>query len=347
MVIVTLLRADLCVEFTMADEALALSPISARAAMPSEVDYDAIREAFMETSRGRWFLGEYTKRNRNADTHMVLDAVARIEESLATLRQPEVENQVPKVLAAIRDAIEQAEAAADAALDRAVLVESLGLVHRGIGVIEEITWRWREVGADDQICKLIDSQLAAIEEACRQISAIDPLPELKGAFNLLKQRIEQANAVSSPTPVKASVDVGDGDLTMVDEPPVDAAADAEDEAVLDVVALEMGAPDPEFDDKFDVPSPLTVEPAGPVASEPEPKVDTEPAAIAVAPAESPNPATAVTWPVTAPSLQPAPQLSPSSITVASETLQTPRTPADDPLEPIRRMTQAEKIALFS
>jgi hypothetical protein len=54
----------------MADEAFALSPISARAALPSEEDYAAISEAFMETSRGRWFLTEYAKRNRNADTRM-------------------------------------------------------------------------------------------------------------------------------------------------------------------------------------------------------------------------------------------------------------------------------------
>src|ERR1700722_16397769 len=67
----------------MADEAFALSPISARAAQPSEADYDAIQEAFMETSRGRWFLGEYAKRNRNADTKMGLDAVARSEGPLA------------------------------------------------------------------------------------------------------------------------------------------------------------------------------------------------------------------------------------------------------------------------
>ena len=67
----------------MAEEAFALSPISARAALPSEEDYAAISAAFMETSRGRWFLGEYAKRNRNADTRMVLDAVARIEEIAA------------------------------------------------------------------------------------------------------------------------------------------------------------------------------------------------------------------------------------------------------------------------
>src|SRR6202163_133139 len=89
--IVILTRDDLRDEFIMADEAFALSPISARAALPSEGDYHAISEAFMETSRGRWFLGEYAKRNRNADTHMVLDAVARIEHSLAAQKQPAAE----------------------------------------------------------------------------------------------------------------------------------------------------------------------------------------------------------------------------------------------------------------
>src|SRR6476469_3378110 len=80
-------RGDLRVEFSMADEAFALSPISARATLPGEEDYAAISEAFMETSRGRWFLTEYAKRNRNADTRMVLDAVARIEQSLAEQKE--------------------------------------------------------------------------------------------------------------------------------------------------------------------------------------------------------------------------------------------------------------------
>src|SRR5262245_53128183 len=56
------------IESVMADKAFALSPISARPSLPSEEDYEAIREAFRETSRGRWFLGEYARRNRNADT---------------------------------------------------------------------------------------------------------------------------------------------------------------------------------------------------------------------------------------------------------------------------------------
>src|SRR4051795_1485452 len=99
--------------FSMADEAFALSPISARAALPGEEDYAAIRDAFMETSRGRWFLGEYAKRNRNADTSMVLDAVARIEQALAAQQRLQQQHEIqaaeqsalPEALAAIRNAI--------------------------------------------------------------------------------------------------------------------------------------------------------------------------------------------------------------------------------------------------
>src|SRR5260370_40729667 len=98
--IVSLTRDDLRDEFAMADEAFALSPISARAALPSEEDYAAISAAFMETSRGRWFLGEYAKRNRNADTSMALHALARTEESLAPQRQATAEADAKAGLAA-------------------------------------------------------------------------------------------------------------------------------------------------------------------------------------------------------------------------------------------------------
>src|SRR3984885_12354623 len=108
-------------EFAMAaDEAFALSPISARAALPGEEDYAAISEAFMETSRGRWFLGEYAKRNRNADTSMVLDAGGRIEQSLAI--QPKAANAQHKAATA---QIEAAAAVADNSLAEAKLVEAL------------------------------------------------------------------------------------------------------------------------------------------------------------------------------------------------------------------------------
>ncbi|MGY3357602.1 hypothetical protein ACVWZK_004265 [Bradyrhizobium sp. GM0.4] len=202
--IVTVTRGDLRDEIDMANEAFALSPMSARAAEPNEQDYDAIREAFMETARGRWFLGEYAKRNRNADTRMVLDAVAKIEEALAAQRQPVVEDRLPEALVAIRHAIREAETIAIAAFDPAAIEASLAPIPRGLRIIKEISWRWREIGADGRICDLIDSQLASIEAACAQVSTIDPRSDLKAAFDLLKDRIDQTDADATPQAARPS-----------------------------------------------------------------------------------------------------------------------------------------------
>ncbi|MET4120669.1 hypothetical protein ABIB90_006630 [Bradyrhizobium sp. JR4.1] len=188
----------------MANEAFALSPMSARAAEPNEQDYDAIREAFLETARGRWFLGEYAKRNRNADTRMVLDAVAKIEETLAAERQAVVEDRLPEALVAIRHAIREAETIAIAAFDPGAIEASLAPIPRGLRIIKEISWRWREIGADGRICDLIDSQLASIEAACAQVSTLDPRADLKAAFDLLKDRIDQTDADATPQAARPS-----------------------------------------------------------------------------------------------------------------------------------------------
>jgi hypothetical protein len=41
--------------------------------------YEALESAVMESARGRWFLAEYAKRNRAADTTMLLDALKKLE----------------------------------------------------------------------------------------------------------------------------------------------------------------------------------------------------------------------------------------------------------------------------
>jgi hypothetical protein len=467
-VIVSVTRSDLRDEIAMANEAFALSPIAARAAEPTEADYDAIREAFMETARGRWFLGEYAKRNRNADTRMVLDAVAKIEETLAAQRQPVVVDRLPEALAAIRRAVAEAETAAGATFDRAALEASLGPITRGARIIKEISWRWREIGADGRICDLIDSQLAAIETACAQIPAIDPRVALTAVFELLRDRVEQTDTgaapqaaatahpasapdeppaaeaapavaataaaasepqaaeIPQPTPEAGAmaasaataetmdvVDAGgpaaEADIPNVtaegvtsesmaeasDAPAHDAAADAEDEAVLERIALEMAAPDPDFDELLAEPAEAEAahqEPIAPVPAAPEPiaeepmvdepawdepssnaqaldePVEDERAAAPPIPAESfaqlraaiaeaavavmerpamDRPAAGAMQTAPLPMPSPVPEPSLGATILASGLLQTPRTPANDPLAPIRRMTQAEKIAFFS
>ena len=200
----------------MADEAFALSPISARATLPREEDYAAIAEAFMETSRGRWFLTEYAKRNRNADTRMVLDAVARIEQSLTAQREEDIQRQeslqreeglsaqqaaeavaaaaaaqerLTEALAAIRSSVEAAEESAVEALDSLALEQRLAPVRKGARVLREIAWRLREIGNDGRICDLIDSQVTVIEKGTDQFSSEEARAALHAAFAALQGRL--------------------------------------------------------------------------------------------------------------------------------------------------------------
>ncbi len=397
----------------MATEAFALSPISARATQPSEEDYEAIREAFMETARGRWFLTEYAKRNRNADTYMVLDAVARIEETVAAQRQPPPppppppEDKLPGALAAIRRAVEHAGIAASAAFEGLRLEDNLAPIRRGTRIIKEISGRWREIGADSRICDLIDSQVAAIEAACQQLGAADSRSALDAAFDLIRTRLDsflesspaaaqaRPNPSSPPTEARSpTVEVlqevflnGNAGAAAIGAVGMEAEAaaaaaeiaeisaevdDAHDEALLELVALEMAAPDSdgnyvveipvehpvaveqsgaapeteEFDAAaggFEIDDPTLFEPetVAPIGGErapepaPEPRA-AQPAAAVLVPAPS--------EPAAQPAAEPPHEVSLGSTILSSGIL---KKPANDPLAPVRRMTQAEKIAFFS
>jgi len=365
----------------MADEAFALSPISARASLPSEEDYEAISQAFMETSRGRWFLGEYAKRNRNADTRMVLDAVERIEQTIAAERQPAAEDRLPEALAAIRLAVEAAQAAAAAAVENLASEENLAPIRKGARIIREISWRWREIGADSRICDLLDSQVGAIESACGQISSASPQAALSAAFDPIRERIaafddgdaSAAEEIIPPTSSAASDEMMSAeaaDATIeaaemaaealdvareaADEKPD--AAEAYDQALLDMVALEMGAPDaddvPEAaaeemhspEQPLAEPIMLAPEPEPTAAPEPEPAAAPEPPKVQ--PSLQPSLQDSV-QPSPQISLQPSPQPSLGSSLIANGIVRRPLASASDPMAPIRRMSQAEKIAFFS
>ncbi|WP_420131386.1 hypothetical protein [Rhodopseudomonas sp.] len=225
----------------MADEAFALSPISARAAMPSDADYDAICEAFMETSRGRWFLTEYAKRNRNADTRMVLDAVARIEQNLAVQKQQASGKSLSESLIAIRAIVGEARASVAHSLASLENDAVLTAARNGARVIREVSWTLRECGADVRICNLLDSQVGAIDIGHRLIGEIDTNAVL-AAFDGLLDHIHDLAGEPRPRTAQPSQvadepasPVADGDLseaaTIATAPAVDTKA-AETHAVI-------------------------------------------------------------------------------------------------------------------
>ena len=82
----------------------------------TDSDYEAIESAIMETSRGRWFLAEYARRNRHTDTNMLLSAINKLKEAIDDNRKAsrsylvstevslaELRDQVKKPLASPRN----------------------------------------------------------------------------------------------------------------------------------------------------------------------------------------------------------------------------------------------------
>ncbi len=171
------------------DPSFALSPMSARAAPHGEDDYEAIRDAFMETARGRWFLGEYARRNRNADTCLVLDELARLERALGAL--PQSDHGVRELLATIAQAVNRAEQLVAGTADSVAIHNRLAPIRRGAWMLKEICWRWREMGIDPMLCDAIDCQIAAIEGSCNELAARDGTAAATAAFALIWSRIER------------------------------------------------------------------------------------------------------------------------------------------------------------
>ncbi len=102
-----------------------------------ESDFETIEDAVLETARGRWFLREFARRARAADTSRLLEAVSRIEGALM--------GQAPALDAARLDA-EDHLAALDERQAR----------------LSEIGWMLRERGYDGDICALIEKEARAV-----------------------------------------------------------------------------------------------------------------------------------------------------------------------------------------
>ena len=105
-----------------------------------------IEQAVMETARGRWFLLEYARRQRAAETQRLADLVDRLE---AMARHP-----APATT-------ELAAPAADGA--NAALAERLS----------DLAWRLREDGAHPALCAELDREI----ERLRPSDASSKAPE--------------------------------------------------------------------------------------------------------------------------------------------------------------------------
>ena len=279
----------------------------------SDADYEAIEAAVVETNRGRWFLAEYARRNRHADTKMLLTAIDRIEAAIRGERTAESVDRIrfdlvemakaiartKAEIAAIKPDIDQAGKFGEATEELDSIVSTTEAATSDILAaaeqIQEVAWTLREQGLDPEVCDLLDAKATAVYTACsfqdltgqRTRKVIQVLRYLEGRIN-------------------AMIDIWGLDSTLAAEAAETARA-REGEATW-----ASGPAHPGYGlDQADVDIVM-----GPAA--------------AAAPAQEDDEAVEVEW------VAPAPK--PAAPKPA---------PASDPLAPLNALTPEEKIALFS
>jgi len=150
----------------------------------SEADYEAIEAAVMETARGRWFLAEYARRNRHADTTMLLAAIERIEAAMSGNRSVEpVERirfdlvEMSKAIARTKTEIAAMKPDADHHGKFGEASEELDSVVQATEAatsdilacaerIQEMAWTLREQGVEGDVCDLLDAKATDVYTAC-------------------------------------------------------------------------------------------------------------------------------------------------------------------------------------
>jgi chemotaxis regulatin CheY-phosphate phosphatase CheZ len=209
----------------------------------AEAEYETIEAAVMETARGRWFLAEFAQRNRTADTTMLLDAIARLEQAVTGERAVQSMDRVRFDLMEMAKAIARtkSEIAAIQSPDQEgsrllEASESLDAIVRTteratsdiLGAaehVQEAAWTLRENGSDEELCGELDRRATEIYTACsfqdltaqRTGKIVNALRYLEGRINAMMDIWGgEEEAEPAPAPGRArSTELSQGDVDTV------------------------------------------------------------------------------------------------------------------------------------
>lgn len=156
-----------------------------RSLTPVELsEYELIEAAMTESARGRRFLAEYARRNRNADTDTLLAAIGRLETAVTGGREDGDVGRLHGDLMEMAEAIARtkAEISALSAPDQdqsrlGVASEALDAIVRATEratsdilsaaeEVQEAAWTLRETGAQPELCDELDRRATQIYTAC-------------------------------------------------------------------------------------------------------------------------------------------------------------------------------------
>lgn len=147
-------------------------------------EYEAIEATMSGSARGRWFLAEYARRNRTADTGVLLDAIARLESVVTEGHGPDAVSHFRGDIMEMASAISRTRAEIAAITDPehdqtrlSVASEALDAIVQATErattdilaaaeQVQESAWSLREHGIDEGVCDALDRHATQIYTAC-------------------------------------------------------------------------------------------------------------------------------------------------------------------------------------
>ncbi|MEH3144435.1 MAG: hypothetical protein PGN34_03595 [Methylobacterium frigidaeris] len=216
----------------------------------SPEEYDTLESALLETTRGRWFLSEYARRNRHADTDVLLDAIGRLENAVKSDRAPQGLDRLRFDLMEMAKAISRTKSEiaaihapdhdqsrlieASEALDAIVRTTERATsdILEAAEEVQEVAWTLRESGADTKVCNALDHNATQIYTACSfQDLTAQRTSRIVNTLRYLEQRVnamiaiwaeegeEPIEPVRSPAPVAVDLNQGDVDAMIATPTP--------------------------------------------------------------------------------------------------------------------------------
>ena len=191
----------------------------------SQADYEAIEAAVMETARGRWFMVEYAKRNRQADTLQLLGAIQRIERVVGLgVQETSRETNLIEAAALISDLRTDLERISGKAEARssglaAQIEKAAGTVLAATESIQEAAWGLRETGADTEACDTLDRRATEISTAIGIVdSVVQRIDKIADTIAMLDSSLRAFGEVSRESSVSYEAMAASADAMTVPPP---------------------------------------------------------------------------------------------------------------------------------
>lgn len=174
-------------------------------------NFDAIEKAVRETERGRWFLDEFARRNRQSNTEMLLESISKLEDAVARAKPSAAADEMRESLTTLLTEIDTLNA------DLALSSETHTGYSRGLGAltarsakllydlaisadtVRDLAAQLRSMSVPESLISALDDETSKIisgaSEQMRLMRRFEAMIEIQ---TFIRRRVEQIAGVTTP-----------------------------------------------------------------------------------------------------------------------------------------------------